>query len=135
LVVVSLEQWFDERPSYRQLMTALTESSDWAVREIDTFLRSGSGAIGSDAAPPAPDAGRTGPGHYGIGPIRSLWERLDTKGQQLLAAAVLLMVVLKVPEDLMPPPVADVATPLGHMLSGEFPDDIGLLSSRITARP
>jgi hypothetical protein len=114
-------------------MTALTESSGRAVQIIDTFLRFRSKAVGSDAAAEAPQTARTGPGHYGIGPIRSLWGRLDSEGRQLLAAAVLLMVVLDLPKDLMPPPVADIATLLGDMLRREFSDDIGGLRSRITA--
>ena len=133
-VVASLEQWLAERPSYRRIMAALTESSDWAVREIDTFLRFRSKAVEHEADTLSSEPTRTGLGHYGIGPIRSLWGRLDDEGRRLLAAAVLLMVVLDLPEDLMPPPVADVAILLGGMLRRDFSDDIGVLGSRITAR-
>jgi hypothetical protein len=133
-VVASLEQWLDERPSYRELMGALVQDSDWAIQRIDTYLRSRSRAVGYAADTLSSEPARTGPGHYGIGPIRSLWERLDTNGRQLLAAAALLMVALEIPEDLMPPPVADVATLIGGMLVREDPDRIGLLRSRITAQ-
>lgn len=44
------------------------------------------------------------------------------------------MVALEIPDDLMPPPVADVASLIGGILVREDPDRISLLRSRITAQ-
>ncbi len=132
-VVASLEQWLDERPSYRKFMGVLTDDSHWAVREIDTHLRSSSKAMALDPTLGTPGTVARGPGHYGIGPIRSLWNGLDADGRRLLATAALLMVVLKVPDDLMPPPVADIATVIGDILLRDQ-NRIGTIRSRITAQ-
>jgi hypothetical protein len=133
VVVASLQQWLDERPSYRRFMGALTDDSQWAVQEINTNLRSSSTDMALDPTLGTPGTVAKGPGHYGIGPIRSLWNDLDADGRQLLATAALLMVVLNVPEDLMPPPVADIATVIGEILRRDQ-NRIGTIRSRITAQ-
>jgi hypothetical protein len=133
-VVASLEQWLDERPSYRAVMGALVHDSDWAIRQIDTYLGGRSGTAGYEADTLSSEPVRTGPRHYGIGPIGLLWGGLHLNGRRLLAAAALLMVALEIPEDLMPPPVADVATLIGGMLRRDHPERIGLLRSWITAQ-
>ena len=129
--VATLEQWFAERPHYRALMAALQESVDRAVRELDALFGVSSSAPGRrPVGHPWPPS--DGPDHYLNGTIRELWAHLDLQGRQLLAAAVLLSMVLHVPRDLLPDPIAQVAGVLGTILSERIPNEIGALGAKIT---
>jgi hypothetical protein len=132
-LVASLQQWFDERPSYRKFMDPLIQSSDWAVREINRYLTASARAGLPNPDAMAPGIAQRYSGHYGIGAIRSLWGRLDVDRRRLLAAAALLMVTLEIPEYLTPPPVADIAAVIGGILVRDR-DQIGRLRSQITAQ-
>jgi hypothetical protein len=129
--VATLEQWFAERPHYQALMAALQESVNRAVQELDALFGVSSFTPGRRPVvhswPPS-----EGPDHDRNGTIRELWVQLGVEGRRLLAAAVLLSMVLHVPRDLLPTPVAHVAGVLSTILSERIPDEIGALGNKIT---
>jgi hypothetical protein len=95
-VVATLEQWFAERPHYRSLMDSLTGPVDEAMQEINAFLTGSATPVAPRTAGGSRRPAGRGAGYYGIGPIRSLWASLGPDSRRLLAAAVLLVTVLKV---------------------------------------
>jgi hypothetical protein len=132
LVVRNLEEWTAARPGYRDLMSVLADLLGRAVQAIDTFLRPGASQPGP-ASRPAGTA-RTGLDGYDFGDVGSLWASLDDSGKRLLASAVLLIVVLELPVDMMPAPVAAAATILGGVLRDDFSDEISGIHERVVAR-
>jgi hypothetical protein len=128
LVVRNLEQWTAARPDYQQLMSVLSDFIDRAVQVIDEFLGSGPDAIGLPLG-----TAQTDPRHYGFSDVQSLWAPLGTDGRRLLASAMLLIVVLDLPVDMMPAPVAAVATMLGGAVQRRFSDDIPGIRRQVVA--
>jgi hypothetical protein len=94
---------------------ALAESVGWAIQQINKMLKVDSQAVRSGPARTSHDTNRADPGYYDD-PLRSLWMHLGLEGQRLMAAAVLLILVLDRPLDMLPAPVADVADRLGTVL-------------------
>jgi hypothetical protein len=140
LVVQNLEEWTAARPSYQQLTDALTESVDDAVEEIDAILGFGPDtnqpeANRADATGEPSGTAQAVPGGYEIGDVRSLWASLnnDRDGTRLLASAVLLSVILDLPVNRMPAPVAAVATILGGGLRHRFSNEIPAIHQRVVA--
>lgn len=116
LVVATLEQWLAERPDYQVTLAELANWADWAVDLINTFLGVG---------PEPVSVGAVEAGQYidDGDPVRSLWARLDLKGRQMIAAAILLLIVADPTgerlQGRLPAPVADVYARLGGVLRAE----------------
>ncbi len=112
-MVRSLDEWLASRPDYLRLMSILSGSFDQVIQGFDRLLRSEprpGRPVSHAGLPPASVGNR---GRYDLGDIRALWGLLDADGRRLLAAAVLLTVVLDLPTERMPGPVADVVFLLG----------------------
>jgi hypothetical protein len=131
LVVRTLEDWAAARPDYRYLMAALANYLPRAIQAIEDYLRSDPDGYQSRDSDRSSATSRDDQRRYGFGDVRSLWERLDSAGQRLLAAAALLILALDLPLDTLPAPVADVASLLGDVLRDEFSKEIREIRQRI----
>jgi hypothetical protein len=145
LVVQNLEEWTAARPDYQQLTVALMESVGDAVQVINAFLGFGptfdqpeatglpEDYVVEETEPPSETAGAL-PGGYGIGDIRSLWAGIGADGRRLLTSALLLVVVLDLPDAEMPVPVAAIAAALGGALRERFSSGIESIRGRVLDR-
>jgi len=131
-VVLSLDEWLTARPDYLRLMSTLSASIDRAVKEFDRLLRPEPKGGWRDSRARAPLGPPQNRGRYSLDDIQALWLLLDAHGRQLLAAAVLLTVVLDLPTNRMPTPVADVVSLLGDMVRQMLSDEIDGIRREIT---
>jgi hypothetical protein len=133
LIVATLDQWLAERPSYQKSMAALKGSADWAVQEINNMFQVGSQAVVSGPARTSPGGSQSSLGYYDSDSVRSLWARLGQEDRRLMATAVLLILVLDLSPDTLPPPVADIATALSGRLR-DFPAKLDAIRRQILAK-
>lgn len=123
LVVATLMQWLAERPSYERFGPALGEAAAWAVEVINRFFRESGGGRGQYT-----------PGTRDQQAVHAMWNNLGDDGRRLLAAAVLLIVALDLPEQTLPPPVVAVAQFLDGLLR-DHPGRIEALREQIIGNP
>jgi hypothetical protein len=112
ITVKTLRQWLDERPDYQVTLSQLANWADWAVGVINNALGVG---------PKPVTMGATQGGDFDDGDrVRSLWAQLDLESRQMIAAAILLLIVLDPTAERLkgrlPAPVAEVYARLGGIL-------------------
>jgi hypothetical protein len=141
LLVQSLEEWAAARPDYQRLTDALAESVGDAVRVIAQILGFEPNTDEPDTTGLPGGTSAAVPGGYEIGDVRSLWASVDDLDdlndnddkKRLLASAVLLSVVLDLPVNRMPTPLAAVVTILGGELRDKLSDKIPAIRERVVA--
>ena len=131
LVVATLAQWLEQRPSYKRLEPELTDAVAWAIGVINRYFRSKQEI--NEFLQSRQDYQAEGyiRGTYDPRSVHAMWKSLSEDGRRLLAAAVLLVIAFELPREMLPLPVVSVVRDLGEVLN-EYRAEVTALRERIT---
>jgi hypothetical protein len=107
-VVASLEEWQDRRPSYRDQLADMSNVVAMTAASIQETLD----AWDTQSAPDRQD-------------VTALWHTMNSQGQELLAASIVLAASLQLPARFLPRPLRAIVEILGIELPSQLPRERG----------